>query len=301
MAKSFSGATAVDHAMAGFTAGAVTTLCLHPLDLVKTRFQVDETARRKHKFGATFITMKNIVSKNKFIGLYRGVAPNLAGATSSWGFYFYLYDLTKKRMAGDEKLSILSPTQHLAASAEAGAITAFFTNPFWVVKTRMCATDRTDPGAYKGLFDGLYQIARYEGIKGLYKGMIPALFGVSHGALQFMAYEELKKWRFKVNMKDPDRLNNVEYLLMAATSKIFATIITYPYQLVRARLQYQRTEIKYNGVIDTIKKVYRTESILGFYKGLAPNLIRVLPGTCTTFLVYENMMSFFKKHARYET
>lgn len=44
---------------------------------------------------------------------------------------------------------------------------------------------------------------------------------------------------------------------MAATSKIFATIITYPYQLVRARLQYQRTEIKYNGVIDTIKKVYR--------------------------------------------
>lgn len=51
---------------------------------------VDETARRKHKFGATFITMKNIVSKNKFIGLYRGVAPNLAGATSSWGFYFYL-------------------------------------------------------------------------------------------------------------------------------------------------------------------------------------------------------------------
>lgn len=58
--------------------------------------------------------------------------------------------------------------------------------------------------------DGLYQIARYEGIKGLYKGMIPALFGVSHGALQFMAYEELKKWRFKVNMKDPDRLVRVK-------------------------------------------------------------------------------------------
>jgi hypothetical protein len=57
--------------------------------------------------------------------------------------------------------------------------------------------------------DGLYQIAKYEGIKGLYKGMIPALFGVSHGALQFMAYEELKKWRFKINFekeKDHDRL-----------------------------------------------------------------------------------------------
>jgi solute carrier family 25 folate transporter 32 len=51
---------------------------------------VDDTAKRKHKFGATFIMMKKIVSKNQFIGLYRGVTPNLAGATSSWGFYFYL-------------------------------------------------------------------------------------------------------------------------------------------------------------------------------------------------------------------
>lgn len=57
------------------------------------------------------------------------------------------------------------------------------------------------------MLDGLSQIARKEGIHGLYKGMIPALFGVSHGALQFMAYEELKKWRIDVNpSKDKEHL-----------------------------------------------------------------------------------------------
>ena len=49
----------------------------------------------------------------------------------------------------------------------------------------------------------------------------------------------------------------MEYLLIASSSKTFATVITYPYQVVRARLQNQRAEIKYNGVIDTIKKVYK--------------------------------------------
>ena len=54
---------------------------------------VDETAKdqlRKRRFGATFIMMKEIASKNRIIGLYRGATPNLAGATASWGFYFYL-------------------------------------------------------------------------------------------------------------------------------------------------------------------------------------------------------------------
>lgn len=32
-----------------------------------------------------------------------------------------------------------------------------------------------------------------EGLRGFYRGMLPAFVGVSHGALQFMAYEEMKK------------------------------------------------------------------------------------------------------------
>ena len=42
------------------------------------------------------------------------------------------------------------------------------------------------------MLDGFVKISKYEGFTGLYKGFTPGLFGVVHGAIQFMAYEELK-------------------------------------------------------------------------------------------------------------
>lgn len=46
-----------------------------------------------------------------------------------------------------------------------------------------------------------------------------------------------------------------EYITMAALSKIFAVSATYPYQVVRARLQDQHN--RYSGVVDVIRRTWR--------------------------------------------
>lgn len=66
-------------------------------------------------------------------------------------------------------------------------------------------------------------------------------------------------------------------------------------------LQDRSTRDTYMGVMDCIRKIAAAEGYIGFYKGLAPNIIRVLPGTCITFLVYENLSQFFKRHATEQT
>ncbi len=43
------------------------------------------------------------------------------------------------------------------------------------------------------------------------------------------------------------------------------------------------------GLQATIRSVWRQDGIRGFYRGLGPNLLRVVPSTCVTFLVYENV------------
>jgi solute carrier family 25 folate transporter 32 len=47
----------------------------------------------------------------------------------------------------------------------------------------------------------------------------------------------------------------------------------------------------YNGVYGTVKTIFKMEGIKGFYKGLGVNIIRVLPGTCITFGIYEAMVN----------
>ena len=90
----------------------------------------------------------------------------------------------------------------------------------------------------------------------------------------------------------------VEYLVMASASKIFASVCTYPYQVVKARMQTESRLLKenYDSVSDTIKSVIRKEGMRGFYKGMGINIVRVLPGTCITFGVYEGFTALSSKY-----
>ncbi|CAH3159069.1 unnamed protein product [Pocillopora meandrina] len=88
------------------------------------------------------------------------------------------------------------------------------------------------------------------------------------------------------------KLSSTEYLVMASLSKIFAATATYPYQVVRAKLQNQYTMVEYKGALDVISKTFRHEGVTGFYKGLIPSVLRVTPACALTFVVYENVIHF---------
>ena len=48
---------------------------------------------------------------------------------------------------------------------------------------------------YKGILDAFTRIVKEEGWLALYRGILPALFLTSHGAVQFVVYEKLKELR----------------------------------------------------------------------------------------------------------
>lgn len=71
---------------------------------------------------------------------------------------------------------------------------SLFTNPIWLVKTRLqLQTAKHHSSQYSGFSDALKTILREEGFLALYRGIGPGLLLVTHGAIQFTAYEELRK------------------------------------------------------------------------------------------------------------
>ena len=226
-------------------------------------------------------------------------------------------------------------------AAEAGLVVCIGTNPIWVVKTRLQLQKKTDAASpetrrarsgtavrpYRGFVDALAQIARNEGVAGLYKGLGPRVFLVSHGALQFAAYERLRLWRARTPSAEDGRLERprtgsadldaprlvppsaFECAWLGVASKLFASTVTYPSQVVRARMQQRSVGTRdanapklagsaaaraplYDGFLSSLRDIVRREGASGLYKGMVPNVLRTLPSSGVTFMVYESVRSF---------
>jgi len=244
-----------EHFVAGTIAGLSSTVALFPLDTIKVRFQVNEktTLAAPQRLWSAF---EKVIKEEGWRGLYQGLQAGMLGSGLSWGGYFYFYEHAKQRWITSDSGKQPGALAWMAASAEAGTIMVALTNPIWLVKTRLqlqlrqiaehstttsasasTLASSADPSAvkalgrrpYTGFIDAISTIVREEGILALYKGSIPALMLVSHGAAQFVVYEKMKsEYAKRYEQRTPGTFT---VLSMGAASKIFASIATYPFQV----------------------------------------------------------------------
>ncbi len=82
--------------------------------------------------------LSTIVRTESYQGLYKGVGPAMVGSALSWGLYFLFYERAKAFHREWEPTSAWSPFAiNSLAAWEGGSLTVLFTNPFWLIKTRM--------------------------------------------------------------------------------------------------------------------------------------------------------------------
>ena len=156
-------------------------------------------------------------------------------------------------------------------------------------------------------FQILAAIPRAEGVRGLYRGLSASYLGVTESTLQWVLYERMKKYiaeneQYRVVNRQRTSWDDAiswSYTLGAAGSaKFFAALVTYPHEVVRTRLRQAPVttsgtgvpHLKYTGLVQCFKLVWKEEGMAALYGGLVPHMLRVVPSAAIMFGVYEAVL-----------
>eukprot|EP00026_Physarum_polycephalum_P021361 Phypoly_transcript_24566.p1 GENE.Phypoly_transcript_24566~~Phypoly_transcript_24566.p1 ORF type:complete len:174 (+),score=21.12 Phypoly_transcript_24566:41-523(+) len=142
------------------------------------------------------------------------------------------------------------------------------------------------------------QAYRSGGVKAFYRGITASVLGViPYAGIDLAIYETLKTAYTDYQIKkggDPQAKPTPSVLVPLACGTISSTIAqfaSYPLALVRTRLQAQGlpNSEKYSGMTDAFTKTIKKEGFVGLYKGMGPNLLKVVPAVGISYVVYESV------------
>lgn len=97
-------------------------------------------------------------------------------------------------------------------------------------------------------------------------------------------FEQLK------NKLQKYKLSAIHFFVLGAISKLAATSITYPYIVIKSRMQVKSKE--YNSVSSAIKQIIKQEGIKGLYKGIESKILQSVLTAAFLFAAKEKSVSF---------
>lgn len=194
------------------------------------------------------------------------------------GFYEPLRTNISKAVYKDA--AVQSLPINIFSGAASGILGAAAGSPFFLVKTRLQSYSPFLPVGtqhhYRNAIDGMSQIYRAEGVKGLYRGVVPAMVRTGFGSsVQLPTYFFAKRRLVKhLGMKEGPAL----HLASSAASGFVVCVVMHPPDTVMSRM-YNQTGNLYSGAFDCLISTIKTEGVLAIYKGFSAHLARILPHT----------------------
>ncbi|OAA64978.1 mitochondrial phosphate carrier protein 2 [Cordyceps fumosorosea ARSEF 2679] len=274
----------------GLMACGLTHAAVTPLDLVKTRRQVDSSL-----YKSNVQAWRTIYRAEGVRGIFTGWSPTLLGYSAQGAFKYGWYEYFKKTyadLAGPDAAARYKTGLYLAASASAEFLADIALCPFEAVKVR---AQGTMPNPYAGAADGIRKVVAAEGVAGLYKGLYP-LWGrqIPYTMMKFASFEtivEMMYARLPGQKTDYGKAAQTAVSFSAGyLAGILCAVVSHPADVMVSKLNANRAPGEPFG--GAVTRIYKDIGFGGLWNGLPVRIVMIGTLTGLQWMIYDYFKIF---------
>lgn len=289
--------------LAGGMAGAVSRTATAPFDRLKvylitspasTTTATDASGKRQRPGRGSLIEAVRTVYRTGggVKAFWTGNGLNIVKIFPESAIKFLSYESAKRVFAQYwDKVpdqTMISNSSRFVAGGIGGVISQFCIYPIEALKTRVMSSSGGQARGNALILQTARDMWSRGRFRYFFRGLPAGLIGVfPYSAIDMSTFEGIKLAYTQWAGEEPGVAGSLAF---GAISGGVGASSVYPLNLVRTRLQAQGTPAHpqtYLGVRDAAWKCYQLEGWRGFYKGLTPTLVKVVPAVAISYAVYD--------------
>ncbi|KAJ9100891.1 mitochondrial phosphate carrier protein [Naganishia adeliensis] len=275
-------------ALAGALGCAVTHGALTPVDVVKTRIQLEPEIYNRGMVGG----FRQVIASEGAGALLTGLGPTVLGYAIQGALKFGGYEFWKK--VAIDNLGVDSARENRQAIyLGASGIAEFFADialcPLEATRIRLVS----QPSFANGLAGGFARIAREEGVAGFYAGFGPILFKqVPYTMAKFAVFEVAQEKIIAATGKTKDQLVGSQLtginLAGGLVAGMAAAVISQPADTLLSKINKSKGQPG-QGTTSRLIQMAGQLGVKGLFTGLGARLVMIGTLTAGQFMIYDDI------------
>ncbi|KAI3531224.1 hypothetical protein CABS01_05527 [Colletotrichum abscissum] len=273
-------------ALAGAVCCSVTHGALTPVDVVKTRIQLDPATYNRGMIGG----FKQVIQNEGAGALLTGFGPTAAGYFLQGSLKFGGYEFFKQQsinVIGYENAVNNRTAVYLASSAAAEFFADIALCPLEATRIRLVS----EPTYANGLIGGFSKMLKNEGIGAFYAGFGPILFKqIPYTMSKFVVFEKVSEAIFRQYPKNTlsDSAQTAVNLGSGLMAGFAAAIVSQPADTMLSKINKTKG-LPGEGTTSRLIKIGKELGIRGSYTGIGARLFMVGTLTAGQFAIYGDL------------
>ena len=285
----------LDHFVKGALSGGICCSVTHgalcPVDVVKTRIQLEPTKYNKGMVSG----FRTVIAEEGVVALATGLGPTAVGYFIQGWFKFGGVEFFKINISsylGDEKAWNNKTAIYLASAAMAEFIADIFLCPLEATRIRLVS----NPSYASGLIEAFPKILANEGfISGFYSGFVPILFKqVPYTMAKFAVQGATADKIFAATGIDPLNASDAKLLAVSLSSGVVAgvaaAIISHPADTLLSLINKEGAGGSGSMATRLMRIAVETGPMKLMFNGLGPRCVMIGSLTAGQFGIYDSVM-----------